>query len=269
MKASLRFAGLCGTAIFCLVPAGRADAPSGNYSINIDAPARLYDISDTYDQDLDDLSMHYTLNVDAKGKIGGGGHASVSDGANYLNADLTFSGAMSTAGSVTRVRFSLKMAGSGEVEGHYATFSAVVTVNLEIDPTAQEMVGLASGRVSVRVPGYGSQSARLPPESFSMELPADMDGSWSVTLSEVHPVTTSGRSLASTGAILLSNGNSIPFNVTGSYSPRTDQAHLTLKGTPESRGASLRLTTTSSQGAINLLSFKGKVLGQKLQPPTS
>ncbi len=266
MKAILRSIILSiGLMLGLISSTSRAEAPAGDYTIEIDTPVKLYDISGTYDEEFDDFSMHYTLNVDAKGKITGTGFASIGDDFDYLDAAVTFSGSMSTAGTVTRVRLTLKMAGSGSIEGYFALFGATLSVKLDVDPVEHQMTGLGSGRVSVRVPGYGSRSARLPPETFSMELPEDMDGNWSVTLQEVHPVTISGTSLVGTGAILLSNGDPIPFDVSGAYSTRTDQTRFTFKGTAQSRGASLKLTTTTAQGAMQVLKLSGKALGQKLQ----
>jgi hypothetical protein len=252
----------CLAGLLLLAPAAlRAEMASGSCDVPVDATLKLWDISGTYHEDLDGVTMDYTVNVDAAGKISGTGTASMSDGVDTLTATFTGTGTMRSAGSAVRVNMTLKMSGSGYVSGYYATFKANVNEKLELDTTNHLMVGTASGSLSVRVPGLGGRSIRLPPAESVTDLPEDMNGSLGLALN----VTTNRTRYAGTGTLSLSNGKDIALGATGSYQARTDKSTLTLKGVGLDRALSLNLATTCTNAQLCVQSLKGKALGQTLR----
>ncbi len=72
-----------------------------------------------------------------------------------------------------------------------------------------------------------------------------------------------------TGSILLDNGRDIPLTITGSYTKKTDQTKLTLKGTKLDRSVSLSVSTICTNAEMVLRTLTGKAFGQSLKLPTA
>jgi hypothetical protein len=251
-------------AIMALVQIAQAVPPSGDYSINSSGTLDVWDISGTYSEGLGNLDMNYTLNVDNQGKITGAGTAWYRDRWDYLDADFTYTGTVRSAGTVTRVKMTFKMNGSGVIEGQSATFKSTMNLNLEVDPWNQELLGTISGSISVKA-GRQSESAKIPRTEFYLELPGGMDGSWQLDLEDL---AVTNNKVSGTAVVRLSNGRTIRLQVTGSHSPKTDVSKLALKGLPEEngKGVSLNATTTfSDDHEVSVSKLKGKLLGQTIK----
>src|SRR2546423_12473501 len=112
-------------------PLARAEIASGDYTLSFNGDVNLWDISGTYNESLGLITLNYSLNMDSSGKFTGDGSANYDDGANILNMDILFSGAVKSAGDVVRVSMKMAMAGSGVVEDpdgnpQNATFTASI-----------------------------------------------------------------------------------------------------------------------------------------------
>ena len=239
----------------------RAEMASGTYTVPVDATLALWDVSGSYHEDADGIIMDYTLNVDAGGKITGSGTATLSDGSDTLTANFSGTGTIRSAGTVVRVNMNLKMTGSGYVSGYYATFRANMNQKLELDATNHQMVGTASGSLSVRVPGLGSKGVRMPPSESITDLPEDMNGSFGLAMN----VVTNKTRYTGTGTLSLSNGKSIAMAATGNYKAKTDKSTLTFKGQNLDRALSMNLVATCTNAQMCVQSLKGKALGQTLR----
>ena len=248
-------------AVMALASMARADIGAGSYVVEFDGNVTLWDISGTYSEDLGGLAVDYTLSVDPSGKITGYGSASYAAGYG-IGFDTTFNltGTVTTAGSVTRVVLNMSLKGTGQYSGSTIHFGASIRENLEIDREAATLIGTASGNISLSVAGFGSLGQKIPTTEIALDLPADMDGSWDLTV-DVHP---NGTKLTGTGQITLSNGSVYGFTLTGTYAARTDLSKITIKGLPSNKSLAANLVAQFSQAGMNVTSLKGKALGQAL-----
>jgi hypothetical protein len=255
---------LLGTVLCLGAITAQSEVASGDYSLSFDGNVAIWDISGSYSEDLDDMAMHFTINVDPTGKFAGTGYVDYQIGWDSLYADLTFSGTIKSAGNVVRVGMTMKMDGSGHVEGYDVKFKATAKETLEIDTASQYMVGTISGKVSVEVPGVGKASQPIPTTTMETRLPEDMDGGWDLTLH----VAPTGTKYAGTAAVELSNERVIPFALSGAYSAKKNSTKLSLKGIDLNRCMSLSLAAAVTNAQFRVQSGKGKVLGQSitLQP---
>jgi hypothetical protein len=239
----------------------RAEELSGDYTVSFNGAVNVWDISGTYDVDLDGLKLGYTVEVDPAGKFQGQGYMSFHEGWDYLDGTLFFSGSIKSVGDVTSIVMNMKLTGSGVVSGYSATFKATMKETMEIDTANKTMVGTASGKISVAVPGVGKQSMPLEKITVEDDLPADMDGTWDV---ELH-VAADGTKYTGTAKAELSNGRNVPFDLKGSYSAKKDTSKLALKGAGLNRGMSMNVSAVLTNAQFQVQSLKGKLLGQKVQ----
>lgn len=255
------------TAMLVLSPAlAPAQMASGSYDVDFTGDLNLFDLSGTYTEDLGGIGLDYTLNMEPSGKFTGTGGATVGDFMGYdmnLNIGMTFSGSVSSSRNVTRVTMQAKLNGSGTVMGYNVTFSGNLKETCEVDLDTRALAGNVSGRVSVAVPEMHKKASQAVREPVSTSLPADVDGTWHLSM-DVSPAT--GTKYAGSAEAVLPNGRTLPFTVTGSYSSKADTSKLTLKGSGLNRGASLSVLAALDEGGIvNLRTLSGKVLGQALK----
>jgi hypothetical protein len=234
-----------------------AEMPSGEYNFDL-AETPVWDISGTYNEEVEDLTTTYTITTEPGGKFLGVGTAVQDDFESHVEASFTFTGAMKSAGAVTRVAANWKMNGTVEVDGITGTFTASIKQNLEIDPNSHQMVGIVTGKIKVTVPGEGSQSVKLDPGPAFIELPEDMNGGWTLAL-DITNVETKHSGSAS---VQLSNGDEFQFGLTGNYSSKTDLSKISLKGTGLNSALNLKLATSVVGGQMTIRTMKGKLFGQ-------
>lgn len=240
----------------------RAESPSGSYSALIsDSP--VWDVSGSYSENTDGLRTEVSINVDNNGRISGIGSLDYSSGDDYLNADFNFSGSITRAGNVTRVKMAYKMQGTGRVDGYSGSFKATMNITMEVDALSSELLGSVSGSVSVKV-GRKSESFRIPKTEYSFSLPDELTGQWEVELNDLQNSTR--NKVSGEGVIALSSGRTLSFNVTGTYVPKTDSVSLSFKG---SSGASLKLTGLAGSDDLDVRKYNGKILGQTVKSPTT
>jgi hypothetical protein len=243
-----------------MISGARAEIAAGTYSMEFDGSVSLWDISGTYSETIDGMAMDYTLSVDASGKVTGHGSASMDSGAGDIDMEFDLSGMVKSSGSITRVELSMNIKGSGTIEGYEFTLKMSMKEKMEIDTETFTMIGTVSGKMSISVKGMGSESMRIDPTDIEMELPFDMDGSWTMNVD----VTPNGTKIAGTGQIILSNGTTYGFSISGSYKAKTDLSKIQLKGTGTNKSISLKAEAKCEGPSMDLENLKGKALGQKL-----
>jgi hypothetical protein len=243
-----------------MCPIARGAIAAGTYTMEFDGNVTLWDVSGSYTEDIGGISIDYTLSVDPAGKITGYGSADYGGGYG-INIDMTFkfSGTVKTVGAITRVSLSMTMKGSGTVQGYTFGFTASIQENMEIDTDAYTMVGTTSGKITLSVRGRKASQA-IPKTEITLELPYDMDGSWDLSLN----VTPNKTKLAGTGRITLSNGTVYDFNVSGTYTLKTDLSNIAMKGAPANKAMTANIVANCGNLQMNVKTLKGKALGQTI-----
>lgn len=253
---------LAGFAVFvALFSPVCAEIAAGTYRMEFDGDVSLWDISGTYSETIDGMTMDYTISVDPSGKIIGTGSMTMDNNLGDLDMDFTFSGTVKTSGTLTRVDLSITMKASGVAEGYPFTLKMAVKEKLEIDSDTRMMVGTMSGKISISVKGYGSESMKIDPTDVALELPFDMDGSWELVINS----SAVGTKIAGTGAIILSNGSTYGFSVNGSYNASSDISKIALKGGAANKSMTVSIEAICAGPAITPRKLKGKALGQSLK----
>lgn len=253
-------------ALAAMFSMARADTASGSYTMSFADTTSLWDVSGTYTQDIGGLSVDYTLSVDPGGKITGYGSAYFGMGGyGSIDIDFDFAGTVKSSGGITRVSMNWKMSGTGSISGYAFKFGATIKSNFEIDQAACTMVGTMSGKITVSMSGYGSQSETIPTTTVELYLPDEMNGTWDLGMD----LTTIGNKTTGTGQVVLSNGSVYDMTASGSYKASTDRTKLSFKGLPANRAMSVATEATfhvdpGSVRDVRCAILKGKALGQSL-----
>jgi hypothetical protein len=251
--------------------------PSGSLSFSFD-PAEyppVFDLTGTYDFNqtlwgansfaipvefaLNDVTMDRTGHL----KFTDAAATVVTIGSEAAAATTKMSGTVSRSGNVTKAVLSVKMSGNDTVFGKNNTrFSISLTYNLEV--TTSGLTGTVKGSASFS--GLGSGKIN---DTISLDLPANCTGAWTDNMNLL-----ALKKLGGSGTIVLSNGRSLPVNISGSYSYNVKKspfgtAKLTQTGYgTDSSGSSLSLTLVNNTNAANgfdVIALKGKILGQSIK----
>jgi hypothetical protein len=260
-KSNTANAGLLVAVLILGAGVGKAGQASGDYAVAFEASPSLWDISGTYHQDLVNLAVDYTINVDPSGKFTGIGTGSFHDGPDYLEGAVSITGTLRAAGDVVRVNMTLKLNLLGEFEGTPTTFTATIKENLELDPASHQLVGTGNGKATVSVPGAGKQSASLPKLEIDTSLPVDATGSWDLALN----LSANLNRYTGSSTVTLSSGRSFPLMATGSYGAKSDASRITLKGMDLNRAIRLSMTAYYTNGQMTVRKLSGKAFGQSLR----
>lgn len=237
-------------------PAGQS-VPSGPVSFsftNLTAP--VYDLTGSYQFDQQalvaggtpvNLSMGFSVQQDAAGRLRGSGVTNVQIGSDFYAATYSVSGTVTGGGSkATRATFSVRWAAQDATDGASAPLTISVQYKLEVSPWV--LNGTAHGQAKFAKLG----SRRINSPIAGVLLPAGVDGSWSVAMN----LQASGGS----GSITLPNGRSLQTSLASSYSANSGLDRIKLSGTGGDRGNTLSLNFFPSTRALQSLS--GKILGQ-------
>lgn len=239
----------------------RAEIAAGTYSMEFDGSVSLWDISGTYSENIDGIAMDYTISVDPSGKITGNGSIAMDDvSLGNMDMDFTFSGTVKTSGTVNRVDLKMTLKAGGVIEGYDFTLKMSMNERLEINSETRMMLGTVSGKVSISVRGFGSESMVIDPTDVALELPIDMDGSWNLVIT----ATPTNTKIGGTGSIVLSNGSSYGFSLSGSYKASLDISKISLKGGITNKAMSFNFEAVCNGPGITPKKLKGKALGQSL-----
>lgn len=248
----------------------RGDEASGQYTLDFDAPASIWDISGDYEDTLGGFTLSYTIVCDPQGRFEGLGTFSYEDdNANSFNGDFTFNGRVRSAHKVVRVRMRSKLSGTGSVSGEQDDFAATlagrIRKRLEIDPVALQLVGKAAARFRINAPGFVHTNGSVRMPDFASDIPLGMDGTWELTMN----VFSDGSSnYTGNATIALSNDSQYGFLLSGRHL-RSDLSKFQLKGDEANPRARFSLTAAvTNNETINEIfvqSLRGRLLGQRIR----
>jgi len=214
----------------------------------------VWDVSGSYTDDSTGFNISYVLTQDAQGKLTGSGSASCSVAGVDVDISFDITGSIKQTGGIAIVKMSFKFIGTASDGYDTYPFTANAKIKAEINLDSGTIEGTAKVRVSIR--GYGSYSDE---SLYTEELPLDMDGAFTLELN----VNEDGGELQGAGELILSNGDTYHFSITGKYNYRTDKSKFKLTEDVSSKGSKLKIIIDESDGVIT--SINGKILGQKIK----
>jgi hypothetical protein len=240
--------------VFCAVSAV-AQVPSGTFNYAF-TNTPLWDASGIYTNNSDTNGVMSTIIVQiqesATGQITGTRSEHDVDGENSADIDESLSGKFSVKAGVPIA--SLKSSGTVTGVENAVSFTGHVTGKSTKTIDADTLTLTTSGTEKVCVTGgkcvteFGTDVSPLL---------TGMNGDWTLDTD----ITAAGDKLTGTGTLTLSNARAFSYQITGSYSTKTQIAKLKLVGTGDAAGTSLAVSTFGS--AMELTVLKGKVLGEK------
>ena len=177
-------------------------------------------------------------------------------------ATYTLKGSVKSSGSKIQMSLALNGRGSAFVDGATRQLSESITYLATLDPTAGIMTIRESGMANES--GQGS-SKIINPNYSGPVLPQFTDICTPIDWYLGMTLATNGTKVTGNATVNLANGRSFPFNVTGTYTARTDTSKLTLTGTDTggtdtAKGAKLTVTMTRN----HITGVAGSLLGQKI-----
>ena len=264
LRTRIVLAGLLITA----APALQAAMLKGAYTNSSPANVDIWDVSGTYNHTTGNLHItNCIIAMDNAGKLTGtgSGYANNFEIKTYnssVSFTFTIKGAVQTSGNAVRGNMALKLTGQGAVGAWPATYTGTINEKLELNVTNRDMVGTASGRISVKVPSVKkSGSGSFPATAVTIPLAANASGLWSLDLS----VNTNKTKYTGTGAIVLANTNTLPLAVTGSYTAKSGLSRLTLQGQGVAKAVSLALSAVCTNNVVTVKTLSGKAMGQTIK----
>jgi hypothetical protein len=234
------------------------DIPTGTfvYAAATFSNSPLWDVTGTYhlsgsSNGISDSST-FTIASDAAGKITGIQTGVINGGTFTLDVASKVSGKLGVRAGLTgaSLKSSGTLSGSDTGTDKGSSTALIIESNLTVSIDLKETI---SAR---HVP-----SVTFKVQDEIVDLPAGMDGDWSLTI-----ISTNVDKVGGTGIITLSNGRALTNALSGSYNSAKGTAKLKLTGEGDAKGASLSVTTTNAGAgalAMKLTGLKGKVLGQK------
>ncbi len=265
-KFSIFFASL----VFFICSPLRGDEASGQYFLNFDEPASIWDISGDYEDSIGGFTLNYTVVSDPKGRFEGLGSFNYEDeDGNSFDGDFTFRGRTRSAHKVVRVSKRARLSGTGSVTGEEEDFDATlkgrIRERLEIDSGALQLVGKASARFRIDATGFVHTNGSVRVADFVSDIPLGMDGTWELTMN-VFPDGNSNYTGNAT--IELANGVQYGFLLSGKHL-RNDLSKFKLKGDEASPRARFSITATVTNNevadVIVAQSLRGRLLGQRIR----
>jgi hypothetical protein len=271
MKRLKTLAVVAGAVLMFTPRAAYADMANGSYSVDVGTDVPLWDLSESYDSDVGIGGLEFTIAQEPSGTFTGTGDLYVDD----LGVSLDLSGNVSgnSTGSSTDPKISMKVFVSDSDDDESTVYinylDVAMSLAMQVDSADDQLAGKGSGAVKYSIQNEstgktekGSRSA--PTGSVTVPLPDDVTGDWNLTLN----LTPNGTKYTGTAEVVTSVGDSVDFNVTGTYSAKKDVSDLTLKGTGWGAGTGLSLVISTSGSTINIKSVEGKLFGQSLNYKT-
>lgn len=234
--------------------------PTGPFTFNFDGTTKpIWDISGTYILSPTvggevSISFPITIAEDASGKLTGSGTVPVVIDSDQVEGTYVLKGKISNSGGVALINATLKLSGTGTLQGFQSTYSVSASYHLEIDAATRTITG--TGKGSAKASGLGQGPLY---EQVSGSLPTGVDGSWALNMN----LQTDVKAITGTSSVLLSNGRTLGLGVKGSYNAKNTKSNITLAGVDASKGASLKVMGTND--TLNVATVKGKLLGQVIK----
>src|SRR5262245_15808119 len=236
-----------------------AAPPSGFVGFSFETNAPVYDLSGSllFDQTMSGAGgtqtpLSYGINItqDARGFITGSGIIEVAVGNDFVAAEYTAKGKISTKDGVTRVSLNVKLKGEDAFGGVVTDFRITIEYSLFINPETGALEGTARG--SGKFGPAGSTKIR---SEVSVGTSPGSDGSWVLQMNIV-----AFSKLSGTAVVVLSNGKTLNFTLKGTFDSSLERSTIKLTGTGDSRGNSAKVIFDDSE----LLLLQGKLLGQNV-----
>jgi hypothetical protein len=166
-------------------------------------------------------------------------------------------GSASGANRIFRFTFTAKATGEAMLEGQLRKVTASRTFTITLSAITQVYFGRLSQTASAAGLGTLSDNLMINPASlFQLDLG---DGSWTLVLNFDAPGTIPNK-LTGNATVTLATGLSFPYAFTGTYTPRTGQSKLNLKGHDAGLGSTLQVTLQGS----DVTRMVGRVSGQAI-----
>jgi hypothetical protein len=237
--------------VLCAVPA-MAQVPSGQFTYAF-TNAPLWDLSGVYTNNTDTNDMVIsTINCRANGQIAGSRVELYVNGAD--NAAGT--GAISGKTSIKTGQPQAALVSVGELSGVQGGADYLATFSSKGSAVLNAPLLTIFTEETIRDCVVHGQCV-TETQHYSIALPQGMNGDWILA----SDVAANGNKLTGTGTITLSNGRILSYQIIGSYNTKSQIAKLKLIGQGDAKGTSLSLTTQGT--GMDLVTLKGKVLGQK------
>ena len=253
-RSLLLFIALLTSAKICL-----AAPPSGFVGFAFDTNAPVYDLTGSllFDQTMSgagdsDSLLSYGINViqDARGFITGSGLIQVAVGNDFVAAEYTAKGKISSKDGVTRVTLNVKLKGEDAFGGVVTPFRITIEYSLVLNPETGALTGPARGSGK-----FGPAGSTKIHSDVSVGMSPGSDGSWVLQMNIVAFNKLSGTAIA-----VLSNGRTLNFTLKGNFDSSAETSTIKLTGTGDSRGNSAKVIFDDSE----LLLLQGKLLGQNV-----
>jgi len=267
MKSLKKIALLAGTISMFTSHAAYAGMANGSYYNDFSGEVPVWDISGDYSGDIGlGLGLDFSISEEPSGAFSGGGTFNYDNGSgDYLDGDIDVSGKVSGSATDPKVAMDISISGTGTVVVDQAgdtddvIFTALAKVNFDLDSADGQLI-VTGGSVTVKEKDLTtgkskSRTVRLG-KGDVMNLPGNTTGDWNLTLN----LTPNKNKYTGTATIETSTGGTAEFNATGTYSAKTDNSTITLKGAD----GDLNLVISTSGSALYVHSVKGKLLGQSL-----
>ena len=225
---------------------------AGVEAAELDWGRRLWDVTGTYPTTLAGDPLTLNLVHDGAGRITGTAVLSLTVGGLVATPlHLSVRGGVTAADGALLLRLTLTGTDSARA------LRVALSLTLALDVDARQLSGAATG--SLR-----TAAETLPlADTLTLDLPADMDGTWALLLD----LAVLGRSSSGTAALTLANGVEHLLTATGrSSSGAALVLRLSLAGTdPAARGITMRAAVTPlGGGGARLDAMQAQVYGQAL-----
>ena len=235
-----------------------------NSEYDLPCNASIWDITGSYDDDeMLDCDLTMNLVQDGKGKITGYGCADCEtniDGV-WIGIDFCYDvkGSVKQKKRIAEIKMKMKFKGTGDVPSedlYNLKFNGTEQLKAVINSYAQTIEGMM--KVKACIQKVGCEKTEVV---FEEDLPYDMDGAWFLDVN----VDDDGKKIIGDAVLTLANGRQLHMAAKGKINTKKEEAKVTFKGLKtdaDAKGNSLQVTVDDD---INIISFKGNVLNQKIQ----
>jgi hypothetical protein len=208
----------------------------------------IWDLSGTYIQSQDGMTLSYTLIQDANGKVTGSGTFNDLSDEIAMSIPVEIKGKVKGKDNIVTLKYKVK---GKDAEGNKIQNNLM----LALDESILSLVGTEKMKVCQK--GAGCEKTEA---SVSLDLPPGMAGGCEL---EVNVATEAKGKKQGYGELTLSNGDEYPLYAKGKYKSKTGETKLTLKGVADStKRIKIKLKIDEESNAATFI--RGKALGQKL-----
>ena len=248
--------------------------PTGTYSHDFSgAVLPLWDVSGDYTTGLgQDIQSSLHISEDSFGKIHGGGTIDVTGTDMTVSANITATGMVKSSGSNSLVSLSMvATSGSGS-----AILSGTTSVNVLFTGTIKLNGAIYKGKEIMVTNGSAifkladpitrkkkTKTVKITTGSYPvvLDLPKDVTGDWNLSLDNL---TLTKNKYTGVATVTTSTSGTTSLTATGSYSSKTKNSTLALKGFKGTGGSLNMILTLSGSNGMVVDRLTGKVYGQSL-----